>query len=94
MIEGACAAARAHGAGVAASRLVTGEHPAFAALEARIAKAKNQPAALVMASGYQTNLTAVAALADKEVADAPSRFSPTASPIIRCCRAPCSPARG
>ena len=71
LIEGACAAARAHGAGVAASRLVTGEHPAFAALEARIAKAKNQPAALVMASGYQTNLTAVAALADKEVAGRP-----------------------
>ena len=60
-----------YGAGVAASRLVTGEHPAFAELETRIARAKNQPAALVMASGYQTNLTAVAALADKEVAGRP-----------------------
>ena len=71
LIEAACADTESYGAGVAASRLVTGEHPAFAALEARIADAKNQTAALVMASGYQTNLTAVAALADKEVAGRP-----------------------
>ncbi len=71
LIEASRAYAEKYGAGVAASRLVTGEHPAFAALEARIAEAKNQPAALVMAAGYQTNLTAVAALADKEVAGRP-----------------------
>jgi 8-amino-7-oxononanoate synthase len=68
LIEASRAYAENYGAGVAASRLVTGEHPAFQALETRIAGAKNQPAALVMASGYQTNLTAVAALADKVVA--------------------------
>lgn len=71
LIEASRAYAAKYGAGVAASRLVTGEHPAFAALEARIAQAKNQPSALVMASGYQTNLTAVAALADREVAGRP-----------------------
>jgi 8-amino-7-oxononanoate synthase len=71
LIEAACAFARKYGAGVAASRLVTGENPAFAALEARLAAAKNQPSALVLAAGYQTNLTAVAALADKEVAGRP-----------------------
>ena len=71
LIEGSRAHAEKYGAGVAASRLVTGEHPTFAALEARIALAKNQPSALVMASGYQTNLTAVAALADREVAGRP-----------------------
>ncbi len=71
LIEASRAYAEKYGAGVAASRLVTGEHPAFSALEARIAEAKNQPAALVMASGYQTNLTAVAALADREVAGRP-----------------------
>src|SRR5208282_562336 len=60
LVEASRAYAEKYGAGVAASRLVTGEHPAFAELEARIAAAKNQPAALVMASGYQTNLTAVA----------------------------------
>jgi 8-amino-7-oxononanoate synthase len=71
LIEASRAYAQKYGAGVAASRLVTGEHPAFAQIEARIALAKNQPAALVMASGYQTNLTAVAALADREVAGRP-----------------------
>jgi 8-amino-7-oxononanoate synthase len=71
LIEASRAYAEKYGAGVAASRLVTGEHPAFAALEARIALAKNQPSALVMASGYQSNLTAVAALADREVAGRP-----------------------
>jgi 8-amino-7-oxononanoate synthase len=70
-IEAACAFARKYGAGVGASRLVTGENPEFAALEARLAEAKNQPSALILAAGYQTNLTAVAALADKEVAGRP-----------------------
>lgn len=49
LIKSACDYAQKHGAGVAASRLVTGEHPVFAELEARIAKAKSQPAALIMA---------------------------------------------
>jgi 8-amino-7-oxononanoate synthase len=71
LVEAACAFARKYGAGVGASRLVTGENPEFAALEARMAAAKNQPAALILAAGYQTNLTAVAALADKEVAGRP-----------------------
>lgn len=71
LVEASRAYAEKYGAGVAASRLVTGEHPAFAELESRIAAAKKQPAALVMASGYQTNLTAVAALADKEVVGRP-----------------------
>lgn len=71
LVDASVTAARKSGAGVAASRLVTGESPLFAALEARVAAAKNQPAALVMASGYQTNLTAIAALADKEVAGRP-----------------------
>ncbi|MCI4679556.1 8-amino-7-oxononanoate synthase [Rhodoblastus acidophilus] len=72
LIEAACAYAKKYGAGVAASRLVTGENPEFAALEARIAAAKNQPAALVMAAGYQTNLTALAALADPEITGRPT----------------------
>ncbi|MCW2283131.1 8-amino-7-oxononanoate synthase [Rhodoblastus acidophilus] len=59
------------GAGVAASRLVTGDHPAFSELEAKIAAAKRQESALVLASGYQTNLTVVAALADAEVIGRP-----------------------
>ncbi len=71
LVEAACSYTKRYGAGVAASRLVTGENPEFAALEARLAAAKNQPAALVMAAGYQTNLTALAALADPEIAGRP-----------------------
>ncbi len=68
LIEAACSYTKRYGAGVAASRLVTGENPEFAALETRMAAAKNQPSALIMAAGYQTNLTALAALADPEIA--------------------------
>jgi 8-amino-7-oxononanoate synthase len=71
LIEASCAYARDNGAGVGASRLVTGENPAFSALEVRLAAAKNQAGALILASGYQTNLTAVAALADKEIFSRP-----------------------
>ncbi len=71
LIEAACTYTKRYGAGVAASRLVTGENPEFAALEARMAAAKNQPAALIMAAGYQTNLTALAALAEPEIAGRP-----------------------
>ncbi|WP_298352130.1 8-amino-7-oxononanoate synthase [Rhodoblastus sp.] len=71
LIEAACSYTKRYGAGVAASRLVTGENPEFAALEARMAAAKNQPAALIMAAGYQTNLTALAALAEPEMARRP-----------------------
>jgi 8-amino-7-oxononanoate synthase len=60
-----------YGAGVAASRLVTGDHPAFSELEAKIAAAKRQESALALASGYQTNLTVLAALADAEVIGRP-----------------------
>ena len=71
LIEASCAYARRYGAGVAASRLVTGDNPEFSALEARVAAAKNQEAALILSGGYQTNLTVVAALADPEVVGRP-----------------------
>jgi len=63
--------AERYGAGVAASRLVTGDHPAFSELEAKIAAAKRQEGALVLSAGYQTNLTVLAALADAEVIGRP-----------------------
>jgi 8-amino-7-oxononanoate synthase len=59
------------GAGVAASRLVTGDHPGFAELELKIAVAKRQEAALVLSGGYQTNVSVLAALADAEVIGRP-----------------------
>lgn len=59
----AIAAIEAHGAGSGASRLVTGNHPLFAALEARIAKIKQTEAALVFGAGYLANLGIIPALA-------------------------------
>jgi 8-amino-7-oxononanoate synthase len=63
--------AERYGAGVAASRLVTGDHPAFSGLEAKIAAAKRQESALVLSGGYQTNVSVLAALADAEVIGRP-----------------------
>jgi 8-amino-7-oxononanoate synthase len=44
-----------YGAGSGASRLVTGNHPLFAQLEARLARLKQAEAAVVFGSGYLAN---------------------------------------
>lgn len=44
-----------HGAGAGASRLVTGDHPLFGALEAKLAALKGTQAACVFGSGYLAN---------------------------------------
>ena len=44
-----------HGVGAGASRLVTGNHPLYAELEARLARMKGAPAACVFGSGYLAN---------------------------------------
>src|SRR5262249_20234075 len=44
-----------YGAGAAASRLVTGNHPLFAALEERLARLKGTEAACVFGCGYLAN---------------------------------------
>jgi 8-amino-7-oxononanoate synthase len=67
LIQAAQVYAADFGAGSTASRLVTGNHPAHGDIETRIAAGKGKEAALLLASGYQTNLTVVAALADKSV---------------------------
>ena len=51
----AVAAVETHGAGAGASRLVTGDHPLFQALEARLAALKGAEAACVFGSGYLAN---------------------------------------
>ena len=67
LIERAHEWAQRYGAGAAASRLVTGNLDLFDGVEAKVAQLKNKPAALVMASGFQTNATVLQALFDKQV---------------------------
>lgn len=62
LIERACAWARTHGAGSRASRLVTGTSAALLALEAKLAAFKGCAAALLFATGFQANSTALPAL--------------------------------
>jgi len=63
VVEAAIAALREHGLGAGASRLVTGNHPLYAALEARLARWKGTQSAIVFGSGYLANLGIVPALA-------------------------------
>jgi len=49
------AAIATYGAGSGASRLVTGNHPLYAQLEARLARIKQTEAAVVFGSGYLAN---------------------------------------
>lgn len=52
----AIAAIERFGAGAGASRLVTGDHPLFGALETRLADLKGTEAACIFGSGYLANL--------------------------------------
>lgn len=52
-----------YGVGAGGSRLVTGNHPLFAALEARLARLKGTEDALVFGSGYMANIGIIPALA-------------------------------
>ncbi len=60
--DAAIAALRRCGAGAGASRLVTGNHPLYAALEARLAQVKGTEAACVFGSGYLANIGIIPAL--------------------------------
>jgi 8-amino-7-oxononanoate synthase len=51
----AIAAIERYGVGAGASRLVTGDHPLYAELEARLARLKSTEAACVFGSGYLAN---------------------------------------
>lgn len=56
-----------YGAGAGASRLVTGHLAAYAAVEAKIARAKGSEAALVLVSGWQANASVLPALLDRSL---------------------------
>jgi len=62
VIEAAVEATRRYGAGAGASRLVTGDHPLFAELEARLARLKGTEDCIVFGSGYLANAGILPAL--------------------------------
>ncbi|RCS58130.1 aminotransferase class I/II-fold pyridoxal phosphate-dependent enzyme [Parvibium lacunae] len=67
LIAAAHACAQAYGVGATGARLLSGNLPPHAALDAAIAAAKGTECALTFNSGYQANATALAALLDKKV---------------------------
>jgi len=64
VIEAAHQALHRWGAGAGASRLVAGTRPIHQQLEARLARWKRCPAALVFPTGYAANLAVLTAVAD------------------------------
>jgi 8-amino-7-oxononanoate synthase len=64
--EAAIAAIQEYGAGAGASRLVTGNHPLYRALEMRLARIKGAEAACVFGSGYLANIGIIPALVGPE----------------------------
>ena len=63
--EAAIAAITQYGTGAGASRLVTGNHPLYAQLEATLAAYKGTEAACIFGSGYLANIGAIPALVGK-----------------------------
>lgn len=66
VLEASADAARQHGAGAGASRLVTGTWPVHDQLESALAELTNMPAALVFSTGYHVNLSVLTALGDAD----------------------------
>ena len=66
VVAAAIAATRQFGVGAGGSRLVTGNHPLYAALEDRLARLKGTEAACVFGSGYLANTGIIPALAGRD----------------------------
>jgi 8-amino-7-oxononanoate synthase len=66
VIAASVAATQEFGTGAGASRLVTGNHPLYATLEARLARLKGTEDACVFGSGYLANIGIVPVLAGRD----------------------------
>ena len=66
VIAAAVEATERYGVGAGASRLVTGNHPLYAALESRLARFKGADAAMVFGSGYLANTGIIPALVGED----------------------------
>lgn len=64
--EAAIKAVEQYGTGAGASRLVTGNHPLYEALETQLAAWKNAESCLVFGSGYLANTGIIPALMDRQ----------------------------
>ena len=62
--KAACEATMRYGCGVAAARLISGNHDLYPQLETRLARFKQAEAALLFSTGYQANLGVISALID------------------------------
>ncbi|WP_020593804.1 aminotransferase class I/II-fold pyridoxal phosphate-dependent enzyme [Kiloniella laminariae] len=65
LVERATSYAREFGTGSGASRLVTGNSPAYELIEQKLADLKGTEAALLLNSGFQANATVLASLLNK-----------------------------
>jgi 8-amino-7-oxononanoate synthase len=63
--DAACDAIAQYGVGAGASRLVTGNHPLYEALETRLARLKGAAASCVFGSGYLANTGIIPALVSR-----------------------------
>jgi 8-amino-7-oxononanoate synthase len=66
IVAAAIAATTRYGVGAGGARAVTGNHPLYAELEARLARRKRTDAALVFGSGYLANSGLIPALLGKD----------------------------
>lgn len=66
VIKASREATQAHGAGAGASRLISGNNPLYAELEAALARIKNTEDAVVFGSGYLANIGIVPTLAARQ----------------------------
>ncbi|MFY9836915.1 MAG: 8-amino-7-oxononanoate synthase [Xanthobacteraceae bacterium] len=66
VIAAAVDATKRYGVGAGASRLVTGNHPLYAPLEARLSRLKGTEAACVFGSGYLANTGVIPALVGRD----------------------------